>query len=220
MGEPKTEHLELNYRLLPASDVSKAYEIEIAEYPESEAASLENLIYRQSVAPHLFLGCYVRRGNQTQGEKPGERGEQHDAHDAQVQGQQTKNEDELLVGYIVSTQSSDKTLTHSSMSSHDAKGSTVCIHSVCVARGYQRRGIATAMMKAYLKHLKSLNEQSSSEAVDPSSSSGCLLELVLLIAHKELIGLYSKAEFKLLGQSTVEHGPDPWFEMAYWLREN
>jgi hypothetical protein len=33
MGEPKTEYLELNYRPLPASDVPKAYEIEIAGIP-------------------------------------------------------------------------------------------------------------------------------------------------------------------------------------------
>ncbi|KAI8362262.1 hypothetical protein B0O80DRAFT_493269 [Mortierella sp. GBAus27b] len=252
--DSRTAHLGLVYRPLPATDVEKAYTIEIAEYPESEAASLENLVYRQANAPQLFLGCYARSQPQSQAEPrlttsfasgPGNgpdqgQGEQesrvrhehkreHDVHGDAQQGLEQQpaggGSDEVLVGYVVSTLSPDKSLTHSSMSTHDPQGTSVCIHSVCVAKPYQRRGIATAMVKEYLKHLTRLNEQSSSEKADPptllpspsSLSAGYRQERVLLIAHYELIDLYKKAGFNLVGQSIVEHGPDPWYEMVYQL---
>ncbi|KAF8927057.1 hypothetical protein BGZ58_010666, partial [Dissophora ornata] len=182
-------------------------------YPESEAASLENLIYRQAVAPLLFLGCYTQSPATSSGREQ--------------QRQQTQDEKaggETLVGYIVSTQSSDKSLTHSSMSTHDPRGTSVCIHSVCVAGAYQRRGIARAMLKEYLRHLQLLNASatllvpSSSSEDSAAKDSPFYFERVLLIAHKELIDLYSGAGFELVGKSEVEHGPDPWYEMVYCLR--
>ncbi|KAG0364634.1 hypothetical protein BC939DRAFT_457682 [Gamsiella multidivaricata] len=215
MTDSRTKDLVLEYRLLPASDVLKAYNIEIAEYPESEAASLENLVYRQTAAPQLFLGCYTPCSRTTKAEAARETEEQRQG---QGQGQEHDYGSDVLVGYIVSTLSSDKALTHASMSSHDPKGSSVCIHSVCVAGAYQRKGIARTMMKEYLKHLKNINASVtfSSVSSEETVTSG-RLERVLLIAHKELIGLYAGAGFELVGQSGVEHGPDPWYEMVYRL---
>ncbi|KAF9999831.1 hypothetical protein BGZ65_004865, partial [Modicella reniformis] len=188
-------------------------------FPKSEAASLEKLIYRQTVAPLLFLGCYAKpprrkmttiasaaattttTGTSTRQEEQGE---------GQDQQTYSNKDDEVLVGYVVSIQSADKNLTTASMISHDPKGASACIHSVCVARDYQRRGIATAMLKEYIKHLQRLNERICSEKDVP-------LERALLITHQELISLYAGAGFKLVGESSVVHGPDPWFEMVYQL---
>ncbi|KAG0303092.1 hypothetical protein BGZ98_007001 [Dissophora globulifera] len=209
MTNPRTGNLSLEYRLVPAEDVLKAYTIESAEYPESEAASLENLVYRQQVAPLLFLGCYT-----------------HEQKDADSNNNDMYNDEAAptLIGYIVSTLSSDTSLTHSSMSTHDPQGSSVCIHSVCVTSAYQRRGIAIAMVKEYLKHLQqhvhipaiSTSSDDSQELADRNTSL-VGVKRVLLIAHNELIGLYARAGFELVGQSAVEHGPDPWYEMVYRL---
>ncbi|KAI1319759.1 hypothetical protein EDD11_003144 [Mortierella claussenii] len=205
MSTLRAKDLSLHYRVLPQKDVPKAFEIESAEYPESEAATLENLVYRQAAAPLLFLGCYTLAT-----------GEQR-AHAGQQNEQQL--EGDSLVGYIVSTQARGMHLTHESMSSHDPQGSSVCIHSVCVARAFQRQGIARTMMTEYLKHLQSVNKANACTAASSSreAASFTCLERVLLIAHKELIGLYAGVGFELVGQSEVEHGPDPWYEMVYNL---
>ncbi|KAG0270646.1 hypothetical protein BGZ95_001621 [Linnemannia exigua] len=180
----KAEDLPLEFRLVSADQVPLAYAIEIEEYPESEAASLKNLIFRQDAAPELFLGCYLRKEDDTS----------------------------LLVGYIVSTLVSGDHLTHATMSSHDPSGDVVCIHSVCVASAFQRRGIATRMLKEYLQHLQRLSDKNKSNA-----SSSAKYKRVLLIAHQHTTGLYRGVGFVMVGKSSVEHGPDPWFEMVYAL---
>ncbi|KAF9915535.1 hypothetical protein BX616_005963 [Lobosporangium transversale] len=221
MPESRANNLVLQYKLLPAEDVPKAYKIEITEYPEDEAASLENLVYRQEAAPQLFLGCYTTATGMKAGTGTGT-----------GTGAEQVLQGDILVGYIVSTLSSDLHLTHASMSTHDPKGTSVCIHSVCVARAYQRRGIASAMMKEYLDHLRRLNNNNNNNSsIDNNNNSNSVnnsnpptsalptvrLERVLLIAHKELISLYTGVGFELVGKSEVEHGPDPWFEMTCTL---
>ncbi|KAF9188378.1 hypothetical protein BGZ51_000624 [Haplosporangium sp. Z 767] len=118
--------------------------------------------------------------------------------------------DGTLVGYVVSTLASGNHLTHDSMSVHEPQGNAVCIHSVCVAKAYQRRGIARAMLKEYLARVKRLNHASSSSGTGRQ-------DRVLLIAHKELTGLYSGAGFEMVGLSEVVHGPDAWYEMVHHL---
>ncbi|KAF9355591.1 hypothetical protein BGX26_006368 [Mortierella sp. AD094] len=200
----RTKELELQYRVLPQADVSKAHIIEAAEYLESEAGSLGNFIARQAAAPHLFLGCYAHAPIGAGGQE----------QDAPVRA---REEGGVLVGYIVSTQSSEDHLTHASMSLHDPKGRSVCIHSVCVAGAYQRRGIASEMLKEYLKHLHSINADIATGSLAGEPTLPPRLERVLLITHKERIGLYSGAGFELVGPSEVEHGPELWYEMVYYL---
>jgi ribosomal protein S18 acetylase RimI-like enzyme len=173
------------------------------EYPESEAASLENLIFRQEAAPKLFLGCYLRK-DEVQDDSPSPTPNNPNSGNTEFSSLE-------LIGYIVSTLVSGDHLTHSSMSSHNPSGDAVCIHSVCVSSAFQRRGVATRMLKEYLQHLQGLNNN-----VNASSSSN-KLKRVLLIAHEHTIGLYAGVGFALIGKSAVEHGPDPWFEMVYTL---
>ncbi|KAF9912483.1 hypothetical protein EC991_010570 [Linnemannia zychae] len=214
----RADELPLEFKLVSAAQVPLAYAIEIQEYPESEAASLKNLVFRQDAAPELFLGCYLRKLDQ-----------EHRQHEQDVPSSNSKpsynsqpssvnlnsnlkkdDNPDLLVGYIVSTLVSGEHLTHDSMSSHDPSGNAVCIHSVCVSSAYQRRGIATRMLKEYLQHLQRLNSNN-------SNTSSTKLDKVMLIAHEHTIGLYSGVGFVLIGKSSVEHGPDPWFEMVYAL---
>lgn len=170
------------------------------EYPESEAASLKNLVFRQDAAPDLFLGCYLRK-DEPQNDSPIPSPSANNPNTSITSSSSLE-----LVGYIVSTLVSGDHLTHSSMSSHNPSGDAVCIHSVCVSTAFQRRGVATRMLKEYLRHLQGLNNN-----VNASNK----LKRVLLIAHEHTIGLYAGVGFVLIGQSSVEHGPDPWFEMVY-----
>ncbi|KAF9093450.1 hypothetical protein BGX23_003322 [Mortierella sp. AD031] len=195
----RAENLPLEYKLVSDEQVSLAYAIEIQEYIESEAASLKNLVFRQQVAPELFLGCYLRHQ------------QDHD-EDKTSTDNGDNNDDSTLVGYIVSTLASGDRLTHASMSSHDPNGDAVCIHSVCVSKAFQRRGIATKMLRQYLLHLQQISaSRRASDAGTP------IMKRVLLIVHEHYIGLYAGVGFVLVGKSDVEHGPDPWFEMVYTL---
>ncbi|GAA5826692.1 hypothetical protein JCM11251_002857 [Rhodosporidiobolus azoricus] len=114
-------------------------------------------------------------------------------------GVYTQDEDNKrkLIGYTCATLTPSSTLTHDSMSTHDPSGTYVAIHSVCVDQPYLRKGIALRMLKEYLRRLEEGREVKGAR----------------LIAHEELIGLYQKAGFELVGKSEVVHGPRPWYEM-------
>jgi len=143
----------------------------LSGYPPDEAGSLETFRYRQSQAPALFLGAYVP-------ESSGRR----------------------IIGYVCATTSSSPSVTHESMSVHES-GPSVCIHSVCVAQEYRRKGVALALLKEYLSRLGKME------------TSGIRPERALVIAHEELTGLYEKSGFELVGKSSVVHGSRPWYEL-------
>lgn len=84
------------------------------------------------------------------------------------------------------------------MSHHDFNGDYVALHSVCVSKDHQRKGIASALLKEYIARLKN--------SPDP-------LKGILLIAHEELVKLYQSVGFELVGKSDVQHGSRPWYEM-------
>ena len=107
-----------------------------------------------------------------------------------------------LVAYIASTLSSAQTLSHDSMFTHVPGGSSVCIHALATVPHLQRRGIALGLLKEYISRL----EQDRS------------IERVLLICHEDLLLLYEKAGFELVGKSSVVHGAREWFEMRRVLR--
>jgi len=111
-------------------------------------------------------------------------------------------ESRTLVAYIASTLSSAPTLSHDSMFTHVPGGSSVCIHALATVPHLQRRGIALALLKEYVSRL----EQDRS------------IERVLLICHEDLLSLYEKAGFELVGKSSVVHGAREWFEMRRVLR--
>ncbi|KAF8312112.1 acyl-CoA N-acyltransferase [Clavulina sp. PMI_390] len=111
-----------------------------------------------------------------------------------------------LVGYVCSTIASGDALTHSSMSTHVPTGASVCIHSVAVHPDFQRRGIALALLKEYINRLKKRDYPGLEH-----------IERILLITHEELVPLYSKAGFQMVGESAVQHGSRPWFEMRIVL---
>jgi guanine nucleotide exchange factor len=90
------------------------------------------------------------------------------------------------------------------MSQHEAGGSSVCIHSVCVDSSYRRKGVASKMLEEYTKRL----------------SKDLTVCQLLLIAHEELVQLYEKAGFEYKGKSIVEHGNRPWFELRRILQQS
>ncbi|GAA5969239.1 hypothetical protein JCM21900_005014 [Sporobolomyces salmonicolor] len=156
----------VEYALVQAGDLSRAYALEFAGFPEDEAASLESLTYRQQNAASLFLGAYASSPRE-------------------------------LVGYICSTRTPDSTLSHASMSRHDPTGPYVAIHSVCIEPSQRRKGLALNLLEEYLRRLAEMDGVKGAR----------------LVSHEELIPLYQKAGFELVGKSDVVHGGQPWFEL-------
>lgn len=166
--EPET----LFYRPATGDDLTVIAEIESNSYPPDEAASPENLRYRVENAGDYFLvGCSASSG-------PGGADE--------------------IVSYVCGTLIKGETLTHESMSTHDADGDTLCIHSVVTEGGHRRKQIGTKTLKAYMRWITTATPQ---------------VERVLLLCKRNLIGFYEGAGWKMVGESDVVHGKDQWYEM-------
>lgn len=91
------------------------------------------------------------------------------------------------------------------MAEHVPGSSSVCLHSVCVSPKHRRQGVALSLLRAYVSRLKDARRENAP------------YRRVLLIAHEELIPLYVKAGFELVGLSSVVHGSRPWYEMRMFL---
>lgn len=164
------------FRPVLQTDLDRVYELETASYPADEAATHDKLKYRIENASNVFLVATTY-----------------------VEGQET------LIGFTCGTCTESDRLTHESMSKHEPEGTTLCIHSVCVAEEYRRRGIARRMLKAYLAYVK---------ATTPG------LKEVRLLSKQDLISLYEQAGFILLGPSSVAHGADQWYELLHRYGED
>ncbi|CAG8511627.1 7347_t:CDS:2 [Paraglomus occultum] len=96
---------------------------------------------------------------------------------------------DYLIGFVVGTLTSSPSLTHESMSQHEANGKTVCVHSVCVDKLFRRRGVATRLVTEYVRRMKEGR-----------------YERIALISHDYLIPFYENLGFKLIGESKIQHG--------------
>uniref|UniRef100_A0A7S3GF22 N-acetyltransferase domain-containing protein n=1 Tax=Palpitomonas bilix TaxID=652834 RepID=A0A7S3GF22_9EUKA len=106
------------------------------------------------------------------------------------------------VGFVNGTLTVGDFLSHESMSSHNAAGETLCIHSVCIRKDLQRQGLGTALLSKYVEQIRA-NQQ---------------VKTVLLLCKPNLINFYERAGFYLVGPSDVVHGKDKWMEMKLALR--
>ena len=62
-----------------------------------------------------------------------------------------KASSDQIIGFTCATATDKEQLEEDTMSIHVPEGTTVCIHSVCVAEEEQRKGVATRMLTAYLQ---------------------------------------------------------------------
>lgn len=102
-----------------------------------------------------------------------------------------------VLGFICGTLAQGPSLTHESMSQHVPNGTLLCVHSVVVRKELRRKGLALAMLREYVRAI----------AVQGRALSCALL------TKANILPLYVKAGFQLLGQSGVVHGTTPWFEL-------
>jgi ribosomal protein S18 acetylase RimI-like enzyme len=110
-------------------------------------------------------------------------------------------EADAVCGFVCGTCTSADGLTAETMATHDPDGTTLCVHSVCVAGDARRRGVASALLRTYLQLII--------PGVAPA------VRCVRLIAKPYLTKLYLRAGFRLVGPSSVVHGAEQWNEFVH-----
>jgi len=110
-----------------------------------------------------------------------------------------------IIGYVCSTRC--KHFEEESMSTHEPTGPFLAIHSVVVKKEHRRRGIATAMLKAYLEKVQAENLDGS-------------IQSFVLLAKARLLGFYVNCGFRVNRPSPIEHGQELWYELEKPLIRN
>lgn len=106
--------------------------------------------------------------------------------------------DSKIIGFVCSTRCD--LFEEESMSTHEETGTFLAIHSVVVDKEYRRRGIASSMLKKYLKKVKEEN-------IDGS------IQSVVLLAKSHLLGFYVNCGFQVNRPSPIVHGQELWYEL-------
>lgn len=114
----------IQFRTACPTDISECREIEKASYPSDEAASKNDLQYRQHHAAPYFQCAYL----------------------------EIDEDQQYLVGFICSTRC--HVFVEETMSTHQSDGPLLAIHSVVVRSEFRRQGLASKMLKFYLASVK------------------------------------------------------------------
>lgn len=117
----------------------------------------------------------------------------------------------VLIGHIIATKTTNATVTDNDMAipspddstpdpslGHKEAGRTICIHSLAVLPEYQKRGLGTTLMKAFLQRTESHG----------------IADRAALIAHEHLIPYYERFGFVNKGESECNFGGGGWYDMV------
>ncbi|KAI8997343.1 acyl-CoA N-acyltransferase [Pilobolus umbonatus] len=105
-----------------------------------------------------------------------------------------------IVAFLCNTLTNEDLVTEESMKHHDYAGSTICLHSVCVAPDRRHEGIATKLMMHWVDQIKK------------NKAGGKQYKRITLLSRPSLVGFYESVGFKSIGISKVVHGPEPWVD--------
>ena len=180
----------ISYRQVNSNDIPTCFRIEFTSYPLDESASIDNLYYRQREAGDYFwiatLPTNIANEYITK------------------QSTDTNEDTTTIIGFICSTRCNE--FIEESMSTHDATGSILAIHSVVVDEPYRRMGVASAMMQHYLKEMIQFSLFNAN-----TRENG--FQRILLLAKAHLLGFYVDNGFMVLRPSPIVHGADTWYEL-------
>ncbi|KAH3732766.1 Polyamine N-acetyltransferase 1 [Pelomyxa schiedti] len=166
--------------------IDELYGLESTSYPEDEAAERDTMLMRMRVAPDCFR---VLNSSDVTPDLV-----------ASLPPTASIPLEPTIIGFINGTLARGE-LTKETMHHHDPDGTTLCIHSVVTRPSLRRHGIALWMLSQYLHHIA-------------SAGSCSHVNRVCLLCKPNLIGLYSRAGFGLMGPSPVQHGKEQWMLMS------
>jgi ribosomal protein S18 acetylase RimI-like enzyme len=163
--------VDMNIRTVDIKDLDRCFEIESVSYSGDEAATKDKIRKRINTYPEGFI--VIENNKEIMGFI-----NSGAAHKIELSDEEFKE----LIG-------------------HDPKGKNIVIMSVVVHPDYQGKGIASALMKRFVKIMKTLDKTN-----------------IYLICQTELIEMYAKYGFVYLGESDSDHGGMSWHEMSLNLK--
>ncbi|XP_038057333.1 uncharacterized N-acetyltransferase C9.02c-like isoform X1 [Patiria miniata] len=104
-----------------------------------------------------------------------------------------------LISITHGTRTLKNELTHESMYTNDPEGTVVCVHSLCTHPEHRGKGVATALMKHLIQHVRD-------NLVNVTK--------ICLLCHDFLVAFYESVGFQCLGLSQVTFGQMPWYNMV------
>ncbi|WPG99395.1 Hypothetical protein R9X50_00220900 [Acrodontium crateriforme] len=209
----KRDQLHPYTQTLTVSDVDSCTRLEEEAFDPQERCSREKFHYRLKTCGELSLGIFTSHSDN---EIPTA------ATSAPVYTGAPKRKAALL-GHIVATKSTNKTVTDADMAlppteietgtstnahsptstndnsklGHQETGRTICIHSLAVLPEFQSRGLGRTLMKAYLQRMEGQG----------------VADRAALITHEPLIPYYESLGFVNQGPSPCKFGGGGWFDM-------
>ncbi|RMD42941.1 hypothetical protein DV735_g2237, partial [Chaetothyriales sp. CBS 134920] len=192
----KWDHLHPVTQVLTVANVDDCTALEADAFPENERCSREKFEYRLAKCPELTLGLFSRPTAAESKGKPGP-------------------PKRRLIAHIIATRSPAPGVTDASMGipsdwktrtratakeegeealGHHEIGGTICIHSLAVAKEYQKMGLGSILLKSYVQRIK-----------DSKSA-----DRLALLAHDHLVHFYVRHGFENLGPSSATFGGGGW----------
>jgi len=181
----------INFRSAASEDIPRCFEIESASYPSDEAATLESLTNRQKHAGDYFLLCTE---------------------------QQEQQKEDIIMGFVCATRCQE--FTEESMSEHDPLGRLLAVHSVVVDEKYRGKGVASKMLKQYVRDVIAQEEEERQQKEDAGHTQSSLpppIESIVFIAKQHLLGFYVRCGFRVNRPSPIVHGKELWYDLEMEL---
>lgn len=153
-------------RQVKSGDLEASYQVEIACFPGDEAASKDNMQKRLMQFPQGYIVAEM---------------------------------DGKIIGHINSGATDKDDISDEALKAligHKANAKNLVIFSVAVLPEYQKRGVASALLRDYIRRAKS-----------------GVHEVILLLCKENLVNYYAKFGFEDKGLSASTHGGAIWHEM-------
>lgn len=103
-----------------------------------------------------------------------------------------------LIAYIFATLSRIPRYTQASLTAHVPDATTICIHTLCVDNEF--RGVSVGL-NLVLKFIELCRKRGK-------------YERIVFMAKKNLVPMYERMGFGMIGKANVVFGKDEWFEMC------
>lgn len=198
-GNQERDELHPYTQTLTLSDVDSCVILEEAAFPPHERATKEKFRYRLGKCSELSLGIFTSH----------EGTDIPTAATSQPVYSGAPHRKAVLLGHIVATKTTNAIVSDSDMAlpsddpanpalGNKQEGRTVAIHSLAVLPQFQRKGLGSTLLKAYLDRLAKQD----------------VADRAALIAHEDMIPYYEKFGFKNRGKSAAQFGGGGWFDMV------
>lgn len=192
---------------LAISNLDSCLALENATFPEAHRGTREKFTYRLTKSGQFCLGLFTSA-------EPGA-----PAHEAATSASAnppdsfSPDRKGILLAQIIATLTTNvlvkdddmavpenwqETWPAESTAGHKEHGRTLAIHSFAVLPGYQRRGLGTTLLKAYVQRMVE----------------GEVADRISILAYDHLVPYYQRMGFDHKGKSSSTHGGENWNDMV------